>query len=84
MVCYARPASLLAAIVVVAWVVFAGPVSHFFSTAAVLAAVLTATAGRGRGRGARVRRLHVHPPPPGRGRRLRELPVPLPARHDRG
>jgi len=44
MVCYARPASLLAAIVAVAWVVFAGPVSHFFSTAAVLAAVLTATA----------------------------------------
>ena len=44
MVCYARPASLLVAIVVVAWVVFARPVSHFFSTAAVLAAVLTATA----------------------------------------
>ena len=44
LVCYARPASLLAAIVVVAWVVFAGPASHFFSTAAVLAAVLTATA----------------------------------------
>ena len=44
MVCYARPASLLAAIVAIAWVVFAGPVSHFFSTAAVLAAVLTATA----------------------------------------
>ena len=53
MVCYARPASLLAAIVAIAWVVFAGPVSHFFSTAAVMAAVLTATAGRGRGRGAR-------------------------------
>ena len=45
MVCYARPASLLAAIVAVAWVVFATPVSHFFSTTAVLAAVLTATAG---------------------------------------
>ena len=45
MVCYARPASLLAAIVAVAWVVFAGPVSHFFSTAAVLVAVLTAAAG---------------------------------------
>jgi hypothetical protein len=44
MVCYARPASLLAAIVVVAWVVFARPASHFFGTAAVLAAVLTATA----------------------------------------
>ena len=45
MVCYARPASLLAAIVAVAWVVFATPVSHFFSTIAVLAAVLTAAAG---------------------------------------
>jgi hypothetical protein len=44
MVCYARPASLLAAIVAVAWLVFAGPVSHFFSTAAVLVAVLVATA----------------------------------------
>jgi hypothetical protein len=44
LVCYARPASLLAAIVAVAWVVFARPVSHFFGTAAVLAAVLTATA----------------------------------------
>jgi len=45
LVCYARPASLLAAIVAVAWVVFATPVSHFFSTTAVLPAVLTATAG---------------------------------------
>lgn len=44
MVCYARPASLLAAIVAVAWLVFAGPVSHFFSTAAVMVAVLVATA----------------------------------------
>lgn len=44
MVCYARPASLLAAIVIVAWVMFAGTASHFFGTAAVLAAVLTATA----------------------------------------
>ena len=43
MVCYARPASLLAAIVAVAWLVFSGPVSHFFSTAAVLVAVLVAT-----------------------------------------
>ena len=40
MVCYARPASLLAAIVAVAWLVFGGPVSHFFSTAAVMVAVL--------------------------------------------
>jgi hypothetical protein len=44
MVCYARPASLLAAIVAVAWLVFAGPVSHFFSTAAVMVAVLVVTA----------------------------------------
>ena len=44
MVCYARPASLLAAIVAVAWLVFGGPVSHFFSTAAVMVAVLVATA----------------------------------------
>jgi len=43
MVCYARPASLLAVIVAVAWLVFAGPVSHFANTT-VLAAVLTATA----------------------------------------
>jgi hypothetical protein len=45
MVCYARPASLLAAIVAVAWLVFSGPLSHFFSTAAVMVAVLVATAG---------------------------------------
>jgi hypothetical protein len=44
MVCYARPASLLTAIVAVAWLVFAGPVSHFVSTAAVLVAVLTVSA----------------------------------------
>ena len=44
MVCYARPASLLAAIVAVAWLVFSGPVSHFFSTAAVVVAVMVATA----------------------------------------
>jgi hypothetical protein len=44
MVCYARPASLLAVIVAVAWLVFAGPASHFASTTPVLAAVLTATA----------------------------------------
>ena len=45
MVCYARPASLLAAIVAVAWLVFGGSVSHFFSTAAVMVAVMVATAG---------------------------------------
>ena len=43
MVCYARPASLLAAIVAVAWLVFARPASHFFGTAA-LAGALIATA----------------------------------------
>ncbi len=45
MVCYARPASWLVAIVTVAWLVFSGPVSHFFGTAAVMVAVITATAG---------------------------------------
>ena len=45
MVCYARPASRLAAIVLVAWLVFAGPVSHFFDTAALVTAVMVATAG---------------------------------------
>src|SRR5262249_58994085 len=44
MVCYARPLSLLAAIVIVAWLVFAGPVTHFFATAAILVAVLIAAA----------------------------------------
>ena len=43
MVCYARPASLLAAIVAVAWLVFARPASHFFGTAVPVGA-LTATA----------------------------------------
>ena len=42
MVCYARPATLLAAIVAVAWLVFGGSVNHFFSTAAVMVAVLVA------------------------------------------
>src|SRR5437867_3959908 len=45
MVCYARPATWLAAILTVAWLVFSGPVSHFFSTAAVMVAVIVATAG---------------------------------------
>ena len=44
MVCYARPASLLAAIVAIAWLVFGGPVSHFFSVAAVIVTVLVAAA----------------------------------------
>ena len=45
MVCYARPAIRLAAILVVAWLVFARPVSHFFDTAALMVAVTVATAG---------------------------------------
>ena len=45
MVCYARPATWLAAILTVAWLVFSRPVSHFFSAAAVMVAVLVATAG---------------------------------------
>ena len=45
MVCYARPASRLAAIVFVAWLVFAVPVSHFFNTAALVTAVTVATVG---------------------------------------
>jgi len=45
MVCYARPASRLAAIVLVAWLVFAVPVSHFFDTAALVTAVMVATVG---------------------------------------
>ncbi len=45
MVCYARPASWLAAIVFVAWLVFAAPVSHFFDTATVAMAVMAAIVG---------------------------------------
>jgi hypothetical protein len=45
MVCYARPASRLAAIVFVAWLVFAVPVSHFFNTAALVTAVTVVTVG---------------------------------------
>ena len=45
MVCYARPASWLVAILTVSWLVFSGPVSHFFGTAAVIVAVLGAAAG---------------------------------------
>src|SRR6266496_6533341 len=44
MVCYARPVSFLAAILIVAWIAFSGPVSHFFATAAVIVAVLVAMA----------------------------------------
>jgi hypothetical protein len=45
MVCYARPAGCFAAIVAVAWLVFAGPVSHQFGHAATLIAVIAATVG---------------------------------------
>ena len=45
MVCYARPASRLAVILIVAWLVFARPVSHFFDTAALALAATAATAG---------------------------------------
>ncbi len=45
MVCYARPASRLAAIVLVAWLVFAVPVSHYFDNAALVLAVTVAAAG---------------------------------------
>ena len=45
MVCYARPASRLAAILLVAWLVFAVPVSHFFESAALVMAVTVAAAG---------------------------------------
>jgi hypothetical protein len=45
MVCYARPAGCFAAIVAVAWLVFAGPVSHLFGHAATLVAVVAATLG---------------------------------------
>ncbi len=45
MVCYARPASRLAAIVLVAWLVFAMPIRHYFDNAALVMAVTVAAAG---------------------------------------
>ena len=45
MVCYARPVTFLAATLIVAWLAFSGPVSHFFATAAILVAALVAAAG---------------------------------------
>ncbi len=45
MVCYARPASRLLAIVAVAWLVFAGRVSHFFGTAALATTATVAAVG---------------------------------------
>jgi hypothetical protein len=40
MVCYARPASRLAALLIVALLVFGHPVGHFLDTAAILVAAL--------------------------------------------
>jgi hypothetical protein len=45
MVCYARPASRLAALLIVALLVFGHPVGHFLDTAAILVAVLAAAGG---------------------------------------
>ena len=45
MVCYARPASRLAALLIVALLVFGHPVGHFLDTAAILVATLAVTGG---------------------------------------
>ena len=45
MVCYARPASRLAALLIVALLVFGRSVGHFLDTAAILVAALAATGG---------------------------------------
>jgi hypothetical protein len=45
MVCYARPASRFAALLIVALLVFGRPVSHFLGTAALLVAALAASGG---------------------------------------
>lgn len=45
MVCYARPASRFAVLVIVALLVFLRPVSHFFDTAALALAIAAATGG---------------------------------------
>jgi hypothetical protein len=45
MVCYARPAGRLAVIVLIAWLVFAMPVRHYFDNAALVMAVTVAAAG---------------------------------------
>ena len=82
MVCYARPAIWLAAILTVAWLVFSGPVSHFFGTAAVMVAVLVATAGAAVAAALVFATLMSTRRRRAAGRRLRELPVSVPARHD--
>jgi hypothetical protein len=45
MVCYARPASRFAGLLIVALVVFGRPVGHFLDTAALLVAALAAAGG---------------------------------------
>jgi hypothetical protein len=45
MVCYARPASRLAALLIVALLVFGRSVGHFLDTAAILVGALAATGG---------------------------------------
>jgi len=45
MVCYARPASRIAAVVLVVFLLFGRPVSHLLGTAALLVAITVATAG---------------------------------------
>jgi hypothetical protein len=45
MVCYARPASRFAGLLIVALVVFGRPVGHFLDTAAILVAALAAAGG---------------------------------------
>jgi hypothetical protein len=45
MVCYARPASWLAAIAVIAFVILGRPVGHFLDTAAVAVALMVVIAG---------------------------------------
>jgi len=45
MVCYARPAGMMAAVVLAVLLVFGGPVAHFFDVAAVMAAIAVAAGG---------------------------------------
>jgi hypothetical protein len=45
MVCYARPASWIAAIILVVFLLFGGSVGHFLDAAALLVAIAVATAG---------------------------------------
>jgi hypothetical protein len=45
MVCYARPAGRIAAIILVAFLLFGGPAGHFLDAAALVVAIAVATAG---------------------------------------